>query len=136
MNKGFTPAGQRALGELIRECRQSNEVHKQVVDWIKANNPLDPIPYQISQEQFVRWLTATSGINVSESAIGRLERGEGCSGPPLSVLIALCEMQVLRFPDGSFCDLNRVADILREEINPVNFESSRFFQEQNSRDQN
>ena len=78
---------------------------------MKQHNPVESIPNPVSQEQFARWLTATSGIAVSESALGRLERGEGRTGPPFSVLIALCRMKVLRI-DGQVCDLNRVVDVL------------------------
>ena len=108
---GFTPSGQQALGELVRRCRCSDEVRSRVVAWMRQHDLVDPIPYQISQEQFARWLTATSGIVVSESAIGRLERGEGQTGPPLNVLIALCRMEVLRV-EGVVCDLNRVVGVL------------------------
>ena len=78
---------------------------------MRQHSPVVPVPYQISQEQFARWLTATSGILVTESALGRLERGEGRTGPPLQVLITLCRMEVLRV-EGEVCDLNRVVTVL------------------------
>ena len=108
---GFTPAGQQALGTLIRQCRCSEAVHSRVAAWMTQHNPINPVPYPVSQDQLARWLTSTSGIAVSESALGRLERGKGQTGPPFSVLIALCRMKVLRI-DGVVCDLNRVVDVL------------------------
>ncbi len=111
MSTGFTPSGQQALGVLVRQCRFSDEVRNRVVAWMRQHSPVDPIPHHVSQEQFARWLTATSGIVVSESAIGRLERGEGQSGPPLQVLIALCEAKALQI-EGEVLDLNRVCDVL------------------------
>ena len=111
MSTGFTPSGQQALGTLVRRCRHSDEVHGQVVAWMKQHNPVESVPYHVSQEQFARWLTATSGIAVTESAIGRVERGEGQSGPPIQVLIALCRVSALRV-NGEVLDLNRLVGVL------------------------
>ena len=110
-SKGITPEGQQVLGNLIRQCRCSDEVRSRIVAWMKQHSPVESVPYQISQEQFARWLTAVSGIVVTESALGRLERGEGRTGPPLNVLIALCKMEVLRV-DDQVCGLNRVVGVL------------------------
>ena len=107
LNRGFTPEGQRALGQLIKRCRCSDAVRNRVAQWAEKEHVATPV----SQEQFARWLSAVSGIAVSESAIGRLERGEGRSGPPLGVLIILCRMEVLRV-EGEVCDLNRVVGVL------------------------
>ena len=107
--------GQQALGELVRRCRRSAEVRNQFVNWSTENGSKEPIDRRISQEQFARWVSEVSGIAVSESAIGRLERGEGRSGPPINVLIALCKMEVLRV-EGEVCDLNWVGNVLCREI--------------------
>ena len=123
MSKGFTPEGQQALGALVRRYRHTNEVHGRVVTWMRTNNRVVPIPYPVSQEQFAHWVTATSGILVTESAIGRLERGEGRSGPPLNLLIALCRIQVLRI-DGEVCDLNRVVGVLCGEEKTQKFKQN------------
>ncbi len=113
MSRGITNEGQRIFGQLIRRARCSNEVRSQVVQWLAVSGSEESVTDRVSQEQFVMWLSAVSGIDVSESAIGRLERGEGRTGPPIGVLIALCrELKVLQLPDGSRCDLNKAADIL------------------------
>ena len=113
MFRGITNEGQRIFGQLIRRTRCSDKVRNQVVQWLVESGLEESVPDRVSQEQFVIWLSAVSGIAVSESAIGRLERGEGRTGPPIGVLIALCcEMKLLQLPDGSPCDLNKAADIL------------------------
>ena len=112
-NRGFTEKGQKALGRLIRNTRFSPEVRSQIIEWLQKSGSIENVPDPVNQKQFASWVSAISGIHLSESALGRLEKGTALTGPPLSILIALCKyMKILRLPDGSLCDLNRVAEIL------------------------
>ena len=104
--------GKDKLGELVRQCRCGNEVREQVVAWVRRSGSRESVDRRVSQEQFAQWVSAVSGILVTEAAIGRLERGDGQLGPPLHVLIALYKVKILRLPDGSLCDLNQMADVL------------------------
>ena len=94
--RGITPEGRAAFGAFVSRTRNSPEIGNEVAAWLKQTNPVENPAYPASQEQFARWVTATSGVFVSESAIGRLERGEGHTGPPIGVIIALCKyMKIL-----------------------------------------
>jgi|GEM_PF-1118475 len=119
-NHGITPEGQAKLGAFVSRTRSSAEISDRVVAWLKQYNPVETPAYPTSQEQFARWVSAMSGVFVSESAIGRLERGEGRTGPPIGVLIALCKyMKILRLPNGRYCTMNDASDILCGELDPL-----------------
>lgn len=118
--QGVTDNGKRAFGEFLAQTRQSPEVRTAIAGWLQETNAVEPLSNPISQEQFARWVTATSRIPVTESAIGRIERGEGRGGPPLDVLIALCErMDILKLSDGSTVNLSIAAAILTGELDPA-----------------
>ncbi len=115
--RGFTEKGQKALGRLIRNTRFSAEVRSQVIRWFQESGSFENVADPVNQKQFAKWVSAISGIHLSESALGRLEKGSARTGPPLALLIALCKyMRILRLPDGSFCDLDKATDILCGEL--------------------
>jgi len=109
--------GSEALGKLVIRTRKNPGIHKRIARWLKQSGLIESTPDVITQGQFAEWVSAMSGVVVTESAIGRLERGEGQTGPPIGVLIALCKyMKILQLPNGSYCDMNRVVDILCGEM--------------------
>ena len=109
--------GNAALARLVIRARKDPNTQKQVKQWLRESGLVEEIPETITQKQFADWVSAMSGVDVSESAIGRLERAEGHTGPPVNVLIALCRrMKLLKLPDGSYCDMDRVVEILCGEV--------------------
>ena len=109
--------GRATLGALVSRTRKDPSVQKRAARWLKQTGLVESSPDIITQKQFADWVSAMSGVPVSESAIGRLERSEGRIGPPTSVLIALCHrLKLLELPDGSYCDMDRAVDILCGEV--------------------
>ena len=109
--------GNAALAKLVVRARKDPNNKQQAARWLMESGQIETAPDIISQKQFADWVSAMSGVDVSESAIGRLERAEGHSGPPVNVLIALCRrMKLLKMPDGSYCDMDRAVDILCGEV--------------------
>jgi len=109
--------GRAMLGALVSRTRKDSSVQKRAARWLQQAGLVERSPDTITQKQFADWVSAMSGVPVSESAIGRLERSEGRIGPPTSVLIALCHrMKLLKLPDGSYCDMDRAVDILCGEV--------------------
>jgi hypothetical protein len=115
-----TREGKVAFGEWVAKTRLSPEIRAQVVEWLKSTNPSEYVGDIVTQGQFARWVTAQSGFRVSDSAIGRLERGISSSAPPVEVLAALTmRMKILRFPDGHYCTLEEAIAVLTGELDPV-----------------
>ena len=109
--------GNATLAKLVVQARKDPKIQKQAARWLMESGQIKVAPDIISQKQFADWVSAMSGVDVSESAIGRLERAECHTGPPVNVLIALCRrMKLLKLPDGSYCDMDRVVDILCGEV--------------------
>jgi len=109
--------GAAALGALVIRARRDPKTRKRIVCWMKKSGWVRIDPDAINQDQFAQWVTAMTGIRVTEAAIGRVERGEGLTGPPINVLIALCHrLKLLKLPNGSRCDMNRAVDILCGEV--------------------
>ena len=109
--------GRAMLGALVSRTRKDPSVQKRAARWLKQTGLVERLPDIITQKQFADWVSAMSGVPISESAIGRLERNEGATGPPTSVLIGLCHrMKLLKLPDGSYCDMDRAVDILCGEV--------------------
>ena len=109
--------GSLALGKLVIRARKDPKIQNRVARWMKKSGLARKSPDSITQEEFAFWVSAMTGISVSESAIGRLERGEGQTGPAIIPLLALChELKLLKLPNGSPCNMNRVADILCGKI--------------------
>jgi len=112
-SRGITPKGRAAFAKLVIHTRKNPNVQKRVARWLKESGLVETTPDTITQKQFADWVSAMSGVVVSESAIGRIERQEGHTGPPVSVLIGICHrLKLLKLPDGSYCDMNRAVDIL------------------------
>ncbi len=119
-HQGITPEGRAAFGALVARTRTSAEVRQKVAQWFEQSGSIETVSQPTTQAQFARWITGKSRIFVSESAIGRLERGEGRGGPPFELLIALCQtVKILPLPDGSHCDLYHAAEILCGNLDPV-----------------
>ena len=109
--------GSLALGRLVIHARKDPKIQNRVARWLKKSGRSRRLPDSISQEEFALWVSAITGISVSESSIGRLERGEGRTGPAIIPLLAIChELKLLKLPNGSPCNMNRVADILCGKI--------------------
>ena len=49
-NRDFTAEGQRALGQLIEQCRCSDAVRDRIAQWAKKEHVAAPV----SQERFAR----------------------------------------------------------------------------------
>ena len=119
-HQGITPEGRAAFGALVARTRTSPAVRDQVAQWLEQAGSIETVSQPTTQAQFARWITGKSRIFVSESAIGRLERGEGRGGPPFELLIALCKaVDILPLPDGSHCNLDRAAEILCGNLDPA-----------------
>jgi len=109
--------GRATLAALVSHARKDPSVKKQAGRWLKESGQVEVEPDTITQIQFADWVSHTSGIPVTPGMLGRLERGEGRTGPPTSVLIALCHrLKLLKLPDGSYCDMDRAVDILCGEV--------------------
>lgn len=119
MQSGITREGKEAFGEWVRRTRTSSAIRELVSDWLKSTNPSEYPSEPISQGQFARWITSQTGFRVSEAAIGRLERGDKRSAPPVEILVAITQrLKILQLPDGNYCTLDDAIAVLTGELNP------------------
>lgn len=120
MSGGVTREGKALFGEWVAKTRLSPEVRAQVLEWLRNTNPSEYVGEIVTQGQFARYVTAQSGFRVSDSAIGRLERGISSSAPPVEVLAALTmRMKILKFPDGRYCTLEEAIAVLTGDLDPA-----------------
>lgn len=120
MKGGVTREGKEAFGAWVAKTRASPRIRELVVEWLRNTNPSEYVGDTVTQGQFARWVTAQSGFKVSDSAIGRLERGVSSSAPPVEVLAALTmRLQILQFPDGHYCSLEEAIDVLVGALDPT-----------------
>ncbi len=118
--RGLDTDGQEAFGALLASAREDPETHRKFLQWLKTAHPEEADSYPpISRNQFARWISDCSGMFLSESALSRLERGEGRNGPTFKIVYAICEMMdFLRLPNGKRCHLREAGAILMGAINP------------------
>ena len=87
LNSGFVVTidlapGRAALGKLVIRTRKDPSVQKRVARWLKQSGLVESTPHVITQKQFADWISATSGVPVSEGAIGGLNEKKGTPGRP------------------------------------------------------
>lgn len=117
MSKGVTRAGMQTFGDWVRQTRTGAEAKKVVSEWLESN-PTETVGEFVTLPQFARWLTAKTGFKVSDSVLGRVERGIH-NAPPFDVIVALSKSGLLKLPDGSPCGIEDAIAVLTEELNPV-----------------
>ncbi|MBE9178734.1 helix-turn-helix transcriptional regulator [Oculatella sp. LEGE 06141] len=109
MKRGVTANGQYIFGQFVAAMRD-RQGSDRAPEWMSA------FQHEKTQQALATWLTEQTGIKVSESAVGRLERGDG--SPRIDVLIALEMASFLKFPDGSSYRVGDMVDVMREIIDP------------------